>query len=88
MHVLTTHLEKWQVKSTVFVSQGIICRFSGLLLLQRFNLYFILVLVKLMLLVDAIFYQAPVPGKFSPCALQKEGDCYIVFLISPLILRL
>lgn len=71
------------------MSQGIICRFLAFLLLWRFNLYFILVLEKLMLLVsDAIVYQARVPGKFSPRALQKKGDCYAIFLISPLLLRL
>lgn len=42
----------------------------------------------MLLVSDAIVYQARVPGKFSPHALQKKGDCYAIFLISPLLLRL
>ena len=33
VHDLIAYLEKWQIRSTVFVSQGIVCRFLAFLLL-------------------------------------------------------
>lgn len=56
---------------------------------EGFLFFFFNVLKKLMLLVsDAVLYQSAVPGKPSTCALQKKGDRYVAFLISPFILRL
>lgn len=82
------YLQKQQIKSTGFESQGSICKFLASLLKVSF-FFFFNVLKKLMLLVsDAVLYQSAVPGKPSTCVLQKKGDRYVAFLISPFILRL
>lgn len=82
---LITYPRTCQQQHSVCASEDHLRRILALSLLGRFNLYFILVVEKSVLLEsDAAVSQVTALGKFSPRALQKKGVCSAVSPTSPL----
>lgn len=82
-----SHYLPGKIQITVLVSQGIICRFLVPLLLQRFNLSFILIYFSFRK-VHAVYIQYSLWSSSAKEVQQMKGDRCVLFLMSPLMLTL